>query len=264
MRKECIKPGCDVRPYKPSAIGLCSAHDPGRYPSSNPKPAMTEAEREARRQEIVDKFIAGARCSELAEHYELHTNTITRYTAPYREERDQYFKRHVRQLYYHEGLWVTEIANKLRVSIRRVGAAIPEDLVLLRKLRDNCLNRIVAIEEGCWIWTGNLAGRGYASFGFDGSNVYVHRLIYELCVGDIPEDMTIDHLCGVTFCVNPDHLQVLSREENTRNPRTDVSIRFDHEEPLGQDELVALHQDARRAYAKELREQMLAQLQLAS
>jgi len=32
----------------------------------------------------------------------------------------------------------------------------------------------------------------------------------------VSEGLTIDHLCGVKRCVNPDHMEVVTRGENTR------------------------------------------------
>lgn len=42
-----------------------------------------------------------------------------------------------------------------------------------------------------------------------------HRVAYEFCIGKIPSNMTIDHLCRNRLCVNPKHLEVCTRGENT-------------------------------------------------
>ena len=36
--------------------------------------------------------------------------------------------------------------------------------------------------------------------------MYAHRFAYEMFVRPIPSGLTIDHLCRVRHCVNPDHL----------------------------------------------------------
>lgn len=41
-----------------------------------------------------------------------------------------------------------------------------------------------------------------------------HRASYEAFVGPIPEGMTIDHVCNVRDCVNPDHLRIATQQEN--------------------------------------------------
>jgi len=69
----------------------------------------------------------------------------------------------------------------------------------------------------CWLWMGRLsAGDRYASFMVEGRNVKVHRWVYEQEVGPIPDGMQIDHMCGVTGCVRPDHLRVVTPAENAR------------------------------------------------
>lgn len=41
-----------------------------------------------------------------------------------------------------------------------------------------------------------------------------YRVSYRLFKGEIPDGMTIHHKCGLPNCVNPDHLEVMSREQN--------------------------------------------------
>jgi hypothetical protein len=43
-----------------------------------------------------------------------------------------------------------------------------------------------------------------------------HRWMYEQKIGPIPKGLVIDHLCRNTRCVNPDHLEPVTRGENTR------------------------------------------------
>lgn len=74
--------------------------------------------------------------------------------------------------------------------------------------------------SGCWIWIANRFWDGYGQTHIgsktDGSvrKVRVHRLMYEHARGQIPEEMTLDHLCRVRACVNPAHLEVATVREN--------------------------------------------------
>jgi HNH endonuclease len=43
-----------------------------------------------------------------------------------------------------------------------------------------------------------------------------HRYAYEALVGPIPTDHDIDHLCGNSLCVNPEHLEPVTPWENRR------------------------------------------------
>ena len=65
----------------------------------------------------------------------------------------------------------------------------------------------------CWIWTGWHNGR-YPGFSAGHTKLLAHRFSYELHKGPIPEGAVIDHLCKVTMCVNPDHLEAVTQQEN--------------------------------------------------
>jgi hypothetical protein len=68
----------------------------------------------------------------------------------------------------------------------------------------------------CWLWTAALRPNGYAVCYYQGKIYGAHRLVYTLLVGPIPEGLELDHLCRVTRCVNPDHLEPVIRRENLR------------------------------------------------
>lgn len=75
--------------------------------------------------------------------------------------------------------------------------------------------------QSCWLWTGYCTPDGYGRFRVDASEMpLAHRVAYVLMVGPIPEGMTIDHVCYVRHCVNPDHLRPLSVSENTSLQRS--------------------------------------------
>lgn len=69
---------------------------------------------------------------------------------------------------------------------------------------------------GCWIWLAYLTKKRYGSFNLGGIIVGAHRASYLIFCGEIPPLLTIDHLCRNKWCVNPDHLEVVSLAENTR------------------------------------------------
>lgn len=69
--------------------------------------------------------------------------------------------------------------------------------------------------ENCWLWQGALR-RGYGQYRLWGRSWGVHQIAYKLLRGEIPETMTIDHLCRVKNCVNPEHMELVTGGENTR------------------------------------------------
>lgn len=74
---------------------------------------------------------------------------------------------------------------------------------------------VVPTTAGCWLWTGFKAA-GYGRFSFKGTNsaAAAHRLSYEALIGEIPAGLDLDHLCRVPSCVNPLHLEPVTRREN--------------------------------------------------
>jgi hypothetical protein len=80
--------------------------------------------------------------------------------------------------------------------------------------------------SACWPWRGPVNIDGYGLAGEAGS---AHRLIYRLFNGPIPAGLVIDHtchnrdatcagsiLCLHKRCVNPAHLDVTTKAENSR------------------------------------------------
>jgi hypothetical protein len=68
--------------------------------------------------------------------------------------------------------------------------------------------------ETCWLWTGATSGNGYGVFGVTRKMVMAHRWLYEHEIAPIPNERDLDHLCRVRLCVNPAHLEPVSRREN--------------------------------------------------
>lgn len=67
--------------------------------------------------------------------------------------------------------------------------------------------------SGCWLWLAAASSLGYGYF-FDGKLKLAHRVSYEMHVGPIPDGLDLDHLCRNPSCVNPDHLEPVTRKEN--------------------------------------------------
>jgi hypothetical protein len=68
---------------------------------------------------------------------------------------------------------------------------------------------------GCWLHAGSKTGE-YSGFQYRGKYCRAHRVSYEHYVGPIPKGLILDHLCRVTSCVNPSHLEPVTYAENTR------------------------------------------------
>lgn len=89
----------------------------------------------------------------------------------------------------------------------------PADVLVERMLR-----RVTKDTTGCWLFDGCLNSKGYGcvAAGRKGKSVLAHRLMVIARDGSIPAELTVDHMCEVKRCVNPDHLQVVTRATNSR------------------------------------------------
>lgn len=81
--------------------------------------------------------------------------------------------------------------------------------------------------DGCWAW-GTVDRYGYGYIRIDGQRISAHRYSYNLYVGPIEPDLTLDHACHTASrdtcpggtecthrrCVNPAHLEPMSASEN--------------------------------------------------
>lgn len=76
--------------------------------------------------------------------------------------------------------------------------------------------------DTCWYWTGGIL-LGYGYFWYNNKTLKAHRFSYELYKEKIPYGLTIDHLCEIKKCVNPDHLEAVTIQENLK--RRDISVR---------------------------------------
>jgi hypothetical protein len=69
--------------------------------------------------------------------------------------------------------------------------------------------------SNCWCWTGRINRNGYGRARWEGRDPVVHRTVWTILRGLIPDGLILDHLCKVRNCVNPLHLQPVTHQENT-------------------------------------------------
>ena len=83
-------------------------------------------------------------------------------------------------------------------------------------MQDRVEMKINKDSNGCFVWTGNVDTGGYPQMKFRGKTLLVHRAYYKEIVGDLEPHNTLDHLCRNKLCVNPEHLEPVSRSENVK------------------------------------------------
>lgn len=80
---------------------------------------------------------------------------------------------------------------------------------------------VTRTESGCWEYAAETrGGNSYRQVlvKVDGKPTlfYAHRVAYEHLVGPIPEGLQLDHLCRNRMCINPEHLEPVTAQENKR------------------------------------------------
>jgi hypothetical protein len=76
-------------------------------------------------------------------------------------------------------------------------------------------------ERGCWVWQGfcQKPPRAYGETNYLGKKWRVHRLMYTLVYGPIPDGKLVCHKCDNPSCCNPDHLWLGTHLENMSDCR---------------------------------------------
>jgi hypothetical protein len=67
---------------------------------------------------------------------------------------------------------------------------------------------------GCWLWGACVYANGYGAVRVNGRTGVAHRWLWEQVVGLVPAGKELHHTCGIRRCVNPDHLQLVTRREH--------------------------------------------------
>jgi hypothetical protein len=90
------------------------------------------------------------------------------------------------------------------------------------------MKRILVLENGCWLWTGEKLPSGYGRVkvrSIRDSHMMSHRLTYQLVFGAIGADVVLHHLteekgCIGKPCCHPYHLQKTNGREHIRDLTT--------------------------------------------
>lgn len=93
--------------------------------------------------------------------------------------------------------------------------------VIPQRVLDRVWTRIQRGETGeCWPTTWSVLHTGYPQIGWSDNgvrgHVLTHRAVWASVNGQIPDGLTIDHLCRNRICGNPGHMRLLTNSANGR------------------------------------------------
>jgi hypothetical protein len=95
----------------------------------------------------------------------------------------------------------------------------------LRPTRGRPARPVVRLgENDCILWCGAVNSKGYGMAAHGSA----HRQAYATFVGETPPGSEIHHMCRNKLCVNPDHLDCLTRDEHAALEGR--PIKLDHEQ----------------------------------
>ena len=75
-------------------------------------------------------------------------------------------------------------------------------------------NTVLDPETSCLIWQLAKSRNGYGVIKYEGKKQKAHRLAYEIFVGPLQPGSVVHHTCSTRACVNPEHLQQISAQNN--------------------------------------------------
>jgi hypothetical protein len=83
-------------------------------------------------------------------------------------------------------------------------------------------------KTGCWEVISHVAEKanGYVFLKHNGIRIRAHRYVWIITHGDIREGFLICHTCHNRICVNPDHLYMGTRIDNTQDMMRDGRFNF--------------------------------------
>lgn len=91
-------------------------------------------------------------------------------------------------------------------------------------VRDRLFSKLVIDPSGCVLWTGSCDGDGYGEISVNGHKEKVHRVMFAMFDGPIPDGLTLDHVkargCTHKNCANVAHLEPVTDFENNRRAQT--------------------------------------------
>lgn len=75
------------------------------------------------------------------------------------------------------------------------------------------------LENGCWYCTSHAHRKedGRLAIRVNGEKDYLYRFVYREFKGDIPNGLVVRHMCNNPYCLNPNHLEIGTPQDNAND-----------------------------------------------
>jgi hypothetical protein len=74
--------------------------------------------------------------------------------------------------------------------------------------------KLLVLPNGCWEWQGAKVSGDYGRYKFEGKWEVAHNVLFLVMHGAIDRSMERDHLCKNRSCINPFHVEQVTRVIN--------------------------------------------------
>lgn len=109
----------------------------------------------------------------------------------------------------------------VQIMVRKQGKKVDLTKIKLSQIKEDKIRLRIKLAlhvealGPCWIWMGGRNSKGYGYVSLNGKCERLHNYLYKILVGPYDEALTLDHLCRVTSCCRPSHLEPVTRRVNT-------------------------------------------------
>jgi hypothetical protein len=122
-----------------------------------------------------------------------------------------------------------------------------------QQLEDYFADIRVDEETGCYLWEGSRSPNGYGVVNIGGRTQSAHRFSWEQVNGEIEDGLNILHECDVKLCLNPEHMRLGTKKDNTQDMMSKGRQRWDTPNrkrvtPEERAAMVSLHQQGQSFY----------------
>lgn len=110
---------------------------------------------------------------------------------------------------------IAEPTNETSVEASSPTSAPTEPYLIA--LRQRLLDKTAVSDDGCWYCTAGGENSHYGTIWYLGCNISNHTASWLVHKGTIPKGMCVLHTCDNKRCINPDHLFLGTKDDNSKD-----------------------------------------------